>query len=447
MRYVSLTPEERQQMLQTIGIERIEDLFRTIPEALRLKRDLDIPTAIPETTILEYFSSLGKKNASANKFTYFLGAGAYHHFIPTIVDSIISRSEFYTAYTPYQPEVSQGTLQATFEYQTLVCQLTGMEVANASLYDGASALAEAVLMAQRVTGRKKAVIPAGLHPDYRQVLKTYVSNLDFQLDPVGLSKSGGIDLNQLESLLNEDHAAVIVQSPNFFGVIEDVEAVARLAQVKGALTIVLVTEALSLGILRPPGALGADIVVGEGQSLGIPLGFGGPYLGLFATLDRYKRQMPGRVVGQTADTEGRPGFVLTLATREQHIRREKATSNICTNQGLCALMAAVFLCTLGKRGVRELGEQNLQKAHYLRERLRESLVFSGPTFNEMVLRCPEDPQEINQRLFDREIIGGLPLKRYFPERADQMLVCVTEQNSKEQIERFVEVFKQVRVAL
>ena len=445
MRYVSLTPQQKKQMLDVIGLERLEDLFSTIPETVRLKRPLAIEEAVSESDLLQHFKSLGKKNVSAESFSYFLGAGAYHHFIPTIIDSITSRAEFYTAYTPYQPEVSQGTLQAIFEYQTLICQLTAMEVANASMYDGSSALAEAVLMSARLTRRQKVLIPGNLHPEYRKVLQTYISNFDLVIEELPFSSQGGIDLNRLESLSSEEHAAVVVQSPNFFGVIEEVEAIAGLAETKGALTIVAISEAVSLGLLKPPGEMGADIVVGEGQSLGIPLGFGGPYLGFFATKEEYKRQMPGRLVGQTLDRQGRPGFVLTLSTREQHIRRDKATSNICTNQGLCALMAAIFMCTLGKQGMRELAEQNVKKAHHLRKQLEAAVVFPGPIFNEFVIRCPQNPEEVNRQLFEEGIVGGLPLKRYFSDRSDQMLVCVTEQNSRQDMERFVNVVKSVGV--
>ncbi len=445
MRYVSLTSQQRKMMLGEIGLEGVEDLFRTIPETMRLKRPLAIAEALSETDLLQYFKSLGKKNASAESFSYFLGAGAYHHFIPTIIDSIISRSEFYTAYTPYQPEVSQGTLQAIFEYQTLICQLTAMEVANASMYDGSSSLAESVLMSARLTRRQKVLIPSNLHPEYRKVLQTYISNGDLVIQELPFTSQGSIDLNRLESLSSEEHAAVVVQSPNFFGVIEEVETIAGLAETKGILTIVAISEAVSLGLLKPPGAMGADIVVGEGQSLGIPLGFGGPYLGFFATKEKYKRQMPGRLVGQTVDSLGRSGFVLTLSAREQHIRREKATSNICTNQGLCALVAAIFMCTLGKQGIRELAEQNVKKAHYLRKQLEESLVFSGSIFNEFVIHCAQDPEEINRQLFEKGIIGGLPLRRYFSDRSDQMLVCVTEQNSRHDIEQFVNLLKSMEV--
>lgn len=447
MRYVSITPEEKSLMLKATGVDRVEDLFNTIPDNLRLKEPLDIPEAASETDVLKYFRSLGEKNASAERFEYFLGAGAYNHFIPTLIDAVISRSEFYTCYTPYQPEVSQGTLQATFEFQTLICQLTGMEVANASLYDGSSALAEGVLMAVRTTRRQKVLIAESVHPEYRRVLETYAAHLAIELEQLPFTESGCIDVQALERLVGDEHAAVVIQSPNFFGVLDEVEQAARLSQKVGALSVVVVSEALSLGLLKPPGEQGADIVVGEGQSLGIPLGFGGPYLGLFATRDKYKRQMPGRLVGQTVDSQGRQGYVLTLATREQHIRRQRATSNICTNQGLCALIAAVFLSVLGKQGIRELAEQNLKKAFHLRQLLGDSLVFSGATFNEMVVDCTEDPAEINRQLVGEGIIGGLPLGRYFPERSNQMLVCVTEQNSRQKIKRLAQVLKSVEVTL
>ena len=445
MRYVSLTDEEKNLILGKIGVSRIEDLFSTIPEQFRLLEPAALPSALSEIDVLDYFKGLADTNASSENFQYFLGAGAYNHFIPTIIDSIISRAEFYTAYTPYQPEISQGTLQAIFEFQTLVCQLTGMEVANASLYDGSSALAEAVLMAARVTKRQKVLLPETLHPEYRRVLETYVKNLNIELVDIPFTESGQVDLNQVEDSLNEGFAALVLQSPNFFGVIEELELASQLCQATGSLFIVTVSEALSLGLLKPPGEVGADIVVAEGQSLGIPLGFGGPYLGVFATKDRHKRQMPGRLVGQTVDGEEKRGFVLTLATREQHIRREKATSNICTNQGLCALIVAIFLVTLGKHGIRRLAEQNLKKAHYLRGLLPEMLVFSGPHFNEMVISCAEDPLEINQHLLKEGIIGGLPLKKYFPDRVDQMLVCVTEQNTRQSIDRFARALKPSRV--
>jgi glycine dehydrogenase subunit 1 len=440
MRYISVTEEEKRQMLDLIGAARVEDLFGCIPDHLKIKHDLNIPEGASEPVALRYFSSQASRNASADRFPIFLGAGAYHHFIPSVIDAIISRSEFYTAYTPYQPEISQGTLQAVFEYQTFICQLTGMEVANASLYDGSSGLAEAVLMAHRINKRGRVLLPAGLHPHYHRVLQTYVENLGIQIDQVPLTEKGGVDPDRLESLLSEEHTAVVLQTPNFFGIVEDLATLLPVVKSRDLLSIVVVPEALSLGLLKPPGELGADIVVGEGQSFGIPLGFGGPYLGFFATQDRHKRQMPGRVAGLTADSEGRPGFVLTLSTREQHIRREKATSNICTNQGLCALIASVFLSTLGRRGLRQMAEQNVKKCHFLKRQVVDHLVYHGPAFNELTLRCPASPETLNERLMESGILGGLPLGRYFPERADQMLVCVTEQNSRQDIEHFVDIF-------
>ena len=445
MRYISLTPEERQLMLQAIGVEKTEDLFESIPVGVRLGRPLDLPEPLSESSLLADFKSMARRNACGDDFAYFLGAGAYHHFIPSVIDTLVSRSEYFTAYTPYQPEVSQGTLQAIFEYQTLIAQLTGMEVANASLYDGASALAEAVMMASRVTRRTRILVPEALHPNYRMVLGTYTGN-HLSVTPVPANSAGSMDSETVDALLDDRTAAVVVQSPNFFGVVEEMEELGRLAHRRRALLVAVTTEALSLGLLKPPGEMGADIVAGEGQSLGLPLSFGGPYLGLFATRDRYKRQMPGRLVGQTVDRKDRRGFVLTLSTREQHIRREKATSNICTNQGLCALAVSIFLSTLGKNGIRELAEQNLKKTHYLRRRLAGRLVFSGPVFNEMVLRV-DDPESLNQELYREGIIGGLPLGTWFPSRRDQMLVCVTDQNTRRQIDRFIRVLQQSRVTV
>ncbi len=441
MRYISLTPQERREMLEVLGLSSENELFRSIPADLRRAGPLNIPPAMAETEVLNYFEALGKDNASGQTHAYFLGAGAYNHFSPTVIDAIISRSEFYTAYTPYQPEISQGTLQSIFEYQTLICQLTGLDVANASLYDGSSATAEAALMAARVTGKKCILVAPGLHPEYRRVLNTYVRNLDLQVKELEQAPDGRVDPASLKEQLEKYCGSVIVQSPNFFGVIEDVAAIAPFVKAAGGVLVAVVTEAVSLGLLKPPGELGADIVTGEGQSFGIPLSFGGPYLGLFACRDQYKRQMPGRVVGETIDNQGRRGFVLTLSTREQHIRREKATSNICTNQGLCALICAIFLSTLGRKGLRELAEQNVRKAHYLRSLLADHVVFGGPSFNEFTVRCPDSPERINERLAQEGIIGGLPLGSFFPDRADQMVVCATEQVSRAQMDTFARIFR------
>jgi len=437
MRYIPNSPSERRSMLEDIGLKRIEDLFDQIPEQLKLNQPLGIGDPVSEPELLDYFRQLASRNAI--DYQSFLGAGAYSHFIPVIIDSLISRAEFFTAYTPYQPELSQGTLQYTFEFQTMICQLTGMEVANASLYDGSTAVAEAVLMAHRVTRRNRFVIADTVHPQYREVVAAYTKNLGFKIDPIDRTSSGTLDPNRLG--LDRDTAAIVVQSPNFFGCIEDLAAIASAAHEAGALLVVAISEPMSLGVLKSPGDCGADIVAGETQSFGIPLSYGGPYCGMFATLDKHVRQMPGRLVGEARDGEGRRGYVLTLSTREQHIRREKATSNICTNQGLFALMATVYLATMGKRGVQEIARQNLQKAHYAASAISKipgfDLKFSAPFFNEFVVRTPRPASQVINRLLDKRIIGGLSLQAYYPELDDSMLVCVTETASKESIDRFV----------
>ena len=377
-------------MLHHIGLETAADLFDTIPESLRLTRDLNTPAALSELELLSGFEAMAARNPAAQRAS-FLGAGAYSHYIPTVVDHIISRSEFFTAYTPYQPEISQGTLQAIFEFQTLVCQLTAMDVANASMYDGSTALAEAVLMAERVTKRSKVIACGAVHPEYLEVCKTYVQHAGIELQHIDFDPATGQTTN-VSAALDDKTAAIIVQSPNFFGCIEDVAPLAEQAHAAGALLIVAVTEAISLAFLKSPGACGADIVVAEGQSFGVPLSFGGPYVGLFATREKYARQIPGRLVGEAYDKEGRRGFVLTLATREQHIRREKATSNICTNEGLIALAATVYLETMGRRGLQEVAEQCAQKAAYAARRIAElkgfSIPFTAPRFNEFVVTAP-----------------------------------------------------------
>lgn len=441
MRYIPNSPSERRSMLEDIGLERIEDLFDQIPEQLKLNQPIGIGNPISEPELLDYFRQLASKNAA--DYQSFLGAGAYSHFIPVIIDSLISRAEFFTAYTPYQPELSQGTLQYTFEFQTMICQLTGMEVANASLYDGSTAVAEAVLMANRVTRRSRFIIADTVHPQYREVVAAYTRNLGLKIDQIGRTESGTLDPNKLE--IDRDTAAIVVQSPNFFGCVEDLAAIASAAHEAGALLVVAISEPLSLGVLKSPGACGADIVAGETQSFGIPLSYGGPYCGMFATLEKHVRQMPGRLVGEARDSEGRRGYVLTLSTREQHIRREKATSNICTNQGLFALMTTVYLATLGKRGVQEVARQNLQKAHYAASAISGvsgfELRFSAPFFNEFVVRTPRPANRVLNRLLDKRIIGGLALQPYYPELNDSMLVCVTETAKKESIDRLVESLK------
>lgn len=443
MRYIPNSPDERSEMLRSIGLKRIEDLFEQIPENLRLDGKIGVGEAMSEPDLIEYFRSLASQNATGH--TSFLGAGAYSHFIPVVIDPLISRSEFFTAYTPYQPELSQGTLQYIFEFQTMVCQLTGMDVANASLYDGSTALTEAALMAQRVTRRDKFIVADTVHPQYREVLSTYTHNLGVTVETALHTEEGRLDLNALK--VDKETAAVIVQSPNFFGCIEDLQKIADAAHQAGALFVVAITEAMSMGVLKSPGASGADIVVAEGQSFGIPLSYGGPYCGLFATREKYVRQMPGRLVGETLDNKGRRGYVLTLSTREQHIRREKATSNICTNQGLFALMATVYLATMGRRGVQEVARQNLSKAHYAAAEIARldgySLRFAAPFFNEFVVRTPRPATEVTRALLDRNIIGGVALECYYLDLNDSLLVCVTETAKREAIDKLVRAFSEI----
>src|SRR5690242_18521842 len=434
-------------MLEAIGLGSAAELFDSIPQDLRLQRPLNTPAALSEIELLDRFEQMGARNSGARRIS-FKGAGAYSHYIPTIVDHILSRSEFFTAYTPYQPEISQGTLRAIFEFQTLVCQLTGMEVANASMYDGSTGLAEAVLMAERVTRRSKVIAASSVHPQYLEVVKTYVQHAGIDLEVVSFDAETGQSGTSLANAVDEQTAALVVQSPNFFGCIEDLSALADAAHAKGALLVVAVTEAMSLGLLKSPGACGADIVVAEGQSFGVPLSFGGPYVGLFATRDKYARQIPGRLVGEAYDKKGRRGFVLTLATREQHIRREKATSNICTNEGLIALAATVYMETMGRRGIQEAARQCVQKAAYAAQRIAGvrgfSLPFSGPRFNEFVVRGPIAAGELLSRLAkEKEIEGGIALSRFMPGHDNDFLVCVTETNTREQIDQLVSALSEL----
>jgi glycine dehydrogenase subunit 1 len=447
LRYIPNSPEERIEMLEAIGLGSAEELFDSIPQELRLQRPLNTPAALSEIELLDRFEQMGARNAGARRIS-FLGGGAYSHYVPTIVDHILSRSEFFTAYTPYQPEISQGTLQTIFEFQTLVCQLTGMEVANASMYDGSTALAEAVLMAERATKRSKVVASTATHPQYLEVVQTYVQHAGIHLELVNFDEKTGQSWHALAEAIDDSTAALVVQSPNFFGCVEDLAALADAAHAKGALLVVAITEAMSLGLLRSPGACGADIVVAEGQSFGVPLSFGGPYVGLFATREKYARQIPGRLVGEAFDKQGRRGFVLTLATREQHIRREKATSNICTNEGLIALAATVYLETMGRRGIQEVAQQCAQKAAHAARSISKlngySLPFSGPYFNEFVVRAPGKAVDLLVRLGkEKGIDGGIPLSRFIPDRPNDFLVCVTETDSRAQIDALVEGLKTV----
>jgi glycine dehydrogenase subunit 1 len=419
-------------MLEACGVDSLEALFAHLPAGVRLRRPLALEPGKSEYEILEYFRARGAENAGG--YACFLGAGAYRHYRPVLVDSVVSRGEFLTSYTPYQAEISQGTLQAVFEFQTMICQLTGMDVANASLYCGSTAVAEAALMAARISGRRRILAARTVHPEYREVLRTYTRNLGMRVEETGYDPARGtLDLAALDAALGPDVAAVIVQSPGFFGCVEDVDAGAELAHRCGALVVHVFTEAVSLGLLEPPRQ--ADIVAGELQSFAIAPSFGGPYAGVLATRERYVRQMPGRLVGETRDVRGDRAFCLTLSTREQHIRREKATSNICTNQGLVALMAAVFMTVYGQQGLRELALQNLSKARYLASRVKPR--FSAPFFNEFAAAVPgRSPEELNRALLEHKIIGGLPLGRFYPELADSMLLCATEMNTREQMDRF-----------
>ncbi len=443
MRYLPKSTAERREMLDVIGAPFIENLFESIPEAFRVKEPLNLPAAMSEQEIIEYFRARAAENSCG--YTSFLGAGVYNHLRSVVTDSLIQRGEFLTSYTPYQAEISQGTLQAIFEFQTLMCQLTGMEVANASMWDGSTATTEAVLMAERLTGRHRVVVARSLHPEYRQVLDTYTRNLGLRVDEIGFNSAGQVDANRLEGTINSETAAVVVQSPNFFGVLEQAPNLASLAHAKGALLVVAITEGVSLGAVRPP--VEADIVAMEGQSFGLPQSYGGPYAGVIATREKFVRQMPGRLAGETLDSNGKRGYVLTLATREQHIRREKATSNICTNQALCALAVNIHLCLLGKEGLKELAAQNLAKARFALEQL-ESIrgvrrAFSGPFFNEFAVEFPRSVKLINAELLRRKIIGPLPVGSYFTELTKRGLFCVTETISRAEIERMAEAIRDI----
>ena len=438
MRYIPNSPEERDEMLAVVGLNSAEELFRSIPERVQLGRQLNVTDPLAENEVIGAMEKMAARNTAADKPS-FLGAGVYSHFSPTIVDHLIQRSEFFTSYTPYQPEISQGTLQYIFEFQTLVCQLTGMEVANASMYDGSTAMAEAYLMAQRVTRRNKIVVAESVHPEYREVARTYTQHGEADIVTTAFDPETG-QLGDLADL-DENTAALVVQSPNFFGCVEDLKALADKAHAVGALLVVVVTEAISFGLLKSPGSCGADIVVGEGQSWGVPMSFGGPHVGIFATQEKFIRQMPGRLCGIAYDKKGNRGFVLTLSTREQHIRREKATSNICTNQGLIALAATIYMETMGKSGLQEVAMQNAQKAAYAVKKITEidgfSLAFSSPRFNEFVVSGPRPAAEILQKARGKGVIGGLPLSKYYSERENDILICVTETNTREQIDALV----------
>lgn len=436
MRYLPKSPAERQEMLAAIGAQSIDELFSSIPERFRLKRALQLPGPFSESEVIDYFQQRAAENSSG--YTSFLGAGVYNHLRSVVTDAIVQRGEFLTSYTPYQAEISQGTLQAIFEFQTLMCQLTGQEVANASMWDGSTATTEAVLMAERVTGRQRVLVARSLHPEYRDVMKTYARNCGLSIEELPYEKTGMLDAAALQRALKNDVAAVVLQSPNFFGAIENPADLADAVHAAGALLVVAVTEGVSLGLLQPPAE--ADIVAMESQSFGLPPSYGGPFAGVIASREKFVRQMPGRLAGQTTDSEGRRGFVLTLATREQHIRREKATSNICTNQALCALAATVHLSLLGKEGLREMAHQNLSKAHFAMAELEKipgiRRAFSAPFFNEFTVELPRSVKLVNAALLREKIVGPYPLGTAYPELTKHALVCVTETTSRAEIERF-----------
>jgi len=423
-------------MLSAVGADSLEALFAHLPHEVRLNRPLNIPAGKSEYEIVDYFRARGGE--CGDGYASFLGAGVYRHYRPVLVDTVVSRSEFLTSYTPYQAEISQGTLTTIFEFQTMICQLTGMEVANASMYDGSTAVPEAAMMAMRLTGRNRILVARTVHPEYREVLSTYAQHQGMPVVEIEYGReSGALENADLEKQIDDQTAAVIIQSPNFFGIVEDVRRAAEIAHRHGALLIFVFTEAVSLGLLEPPHD--ADIVAGELQSFAISPSYGGPFAGIIATKEKFARQMPGRIVGETKDTRGNRAFCLTLAAREQHIRREKATSNICTNQALIALMATVFMTVYGKQGLRELAVQNLSKAHYLADQL--PLRFRGPFFNEFVVSTEPRPAEaINEALLDRRIVGGVPLERYYPELGNCLLLCATEMSRREQMDAVAEVF-------
>jgi glycine dehydrogenase subunit 1 len=444
MRYLPKSDSERKEMLDAIGVASVDKLFESIPSKFRLDKPLPLPGPMSEPEIIRYFQDRAAENSRG--YTSFLGAGVYQHVRSVVPDALIQRGEFLTSYTPYQAEISQGTLTAIFEFQTLMCQLTGQEVANASMYDGSTALTEAVLMAERLTGRHRVLVARSVHPEYRQVLATYAKNVGLTIEEIGYTPGGQIDASALTAAkLADAAAAVVVQSPNFFGVIENIPALAETAHASGALLVTTIAEAVSLGIVRPPAE--ADIVAMEGQSFGIPPSYGGPYVGVIATREKNVRQMPGRLAGQTTDSNGKRGFVLTLATREQHIRREKATSNICTNEALYALAATIHLCLIGKEGLREMATQNLAKAQFAASELEKipgvKRAFTGKVFNEFVLEFPRSVKLINAALLREKIIGPLPLGVNYPELTKRGLVCVTETMPRTEIERLAAAIKKI----
>ncbi|SMO39049.1 aminomethyl-transferring glycine dehydrogenase subunit GcvPA [Melghirimyces algeriensis] len=442
-RYLPMTESDRREMLQVLGRDSVDQLFEDIPENLRFKGRLNIPEGMSEPVLTRHMKRLAGKNASFDQYTSFLGAGAYEHYIPSVVNHVISRSEFYTAYTPYQPEISQGELQAIFEFQSMICELTGMEVANSSMYDGVTALAEAAGVASAVSRKKKILVSRTVHPEARFILNTQAKGLGLDVQEIPC-RDGVTDIDALKAASDADTAAVIVQSPNFLGNVEDLKQIEPIAHTHKGLLIVSANP-ISLGVLKPPGEYGADIVVGDAQPMGIPVQFGGPHCGFFAVTKKLMRKVPGRIVGQTQDENGVRGFVLTLQAREQHIRREKATSNICSNQALNALATSVWMIALGKKGIQELAKLNLNKAHYAKERLSRisgvQPLFNHPFFNEFALQLNRPVSQVNRKLFDRGIIGGYGLEQDYPEWKHSMLIAVTDMRTKEEIDELARVLE------
>lgn len=442
--YISITPEEEKEMLQSLGMSDIGQLFEDIPKDLRLNRDLDLPLAKSEIEVLSILKKLAEKNCTTSELTCFLGAGTYDHYIPTIVDAIISRSEYYTSYTPYQPEISQGTLQYIFEYQTLMCELTGMDISNASLYDGGSAVAEAALMALNTNRKEEVLISKTVNPSSRRILKTYAHFQGLKVTEIEM-EDGVTSISDLKSKLTDEVGAVIVQSPNFFGILEDLKETTEIAHSVKKCSMIASVDPISLGIMKKPSEYDVDIVVGESQSMGIPMSFGGPYLGFITAKKEYLRKMPGRIVGETTDLDGKRSYVLTLTAREQHIRREKATSNICSNQGLNVLVATIYMVTMGKKGLREVALQSTQKAHYLYNKLMErgkfQPVFDKPFFKEFPIKLNKNVGEVNEKLIEEGIIGGYDLSKDYEELENAALIAVTEKRTKAEMDKFVDVLE------
>src|SRR5690625_523387 len=439
LRYLPMTEDDKQAMLDEIGIASTEELFSDIPKEIRFNGEYNLKTPPSEYELKKELSTLANKNANLNEYTSFLGAGVYQHFIPSVVDHVISRSEFYTAYTPYQAEISQGELQAIFEFQTMICELTGMDVANSSLYDGGTALGEAVNLSHGHTRRSKVIVSKAVHPEYRDVIRTYSKGFDLEIVEIDY-EDGVTNLDQLKAELDDNTASVVVQYPNFFGQIEPLQQINDIVKANPKTMFITSSNPLALGYLTPPGEFGADIVVGDTQVFGIPAQLGGPHCGYFATTKKLMRKVPGRLVGQTIDEDGRRGYVLTLQAREQHIRRDKATSNICSNQALYALATAVALTSLGKHGVRETAYLNMQKARYVKDQLKKHhipIIFEGPFFNEIVVKLNQSVKEVNEKLFVKKIIGGYDLGQYYPELDNHMLIAVTEIRTKDEIDKFV----------